>query len=76
MAAFQTPEPCDSVTRRVKLSRMLSKAEYDEALLRAHRLHEGVYRRVADKLGVDPKRRICLLRFCGPSRTQAVIEDL
>jgi len=33
---------------------MLSKTEYDEALLKAHRLHAGVYRRVADKLGIDP----------------------
>jgi hypothetical protein len=54
LAAFQTPEPCHSVTWRVKLSRVLSKAEYDEALLRAHRVHDGVYRRVADKLGIDP----------------------
>jgi hypothetical protein len=28
---------------------MLSKAEYEDALLKAHRLHVGVYRRVADK---------------------------
>jgi transcriptional regulator with XRE-family HTH domain len=33
---------------------MLSKAKYDEALLAAHRLHDGVYRRVAEKLGIDP----------------------
>ena len=32
---------------------MLSKAEYEDALLKTHRLHVGVYRRVADKLGVD-----------------------
>jgi hypothetical protein len=32
---------------------MLSKTEYDKALLKAHRLHLGLYRRVADKLGVD-----------------------
>jgi len=25
----------------------------DEALLKAHRLHAGIYRRVANKLGVD-----------------------
>jgi hypothetical protein len=30
------------------------QTENDEALLKAHRLHTGVYRRVADKLGVDP----------------------
>jgi transcriptional regulator with XRE-family HTH domain len=33
---------------------MRSKAEYEEALLKVHRLHEGLYRRVAEKLGVDP----------------------
>jgi hypothetical protein len=33
---------------------MLSKTEYDKALLKAHRLHIGVYRRVAHKLGVNP----------------------
>jgi hypothetical protein len=37
-----------------KLLRMPSKTEYDKALLHAHRLHAGVYRRVADQLGVDP----------------------
>jgi len=42
-----------SVTWGSKLSWMLSKAEYDEALLKAHRLHAGVYRRVAEKLGID-----------------------
>jgi hypothetical protein len=33
---------------------MLSKVEYDKALLRAHRRHVGVYRRVAEQLEVDP----------------------
>jgi len=33
---------------------MPSSTKDDEALLKAHRLHAGVYRRVADKLGVDP----------------------
>jgi hypothetical protein len=32
---------------------MLSGTEFDNALLRAHRLHTGLYRRVADKLGLD-----------------------
>jgi hypothetical protein len=32
---------------------MLSKAEYENALLKAHRLHAGIYRRVADQLGVE-----------------------
>jgi transcriptional regulator with XRE-family HTH domain len=33
---------------------MPSKTQYEEALLRAHKLHNGVYRRVAEKLGIDP----------------------
>jgi hypothetical protein len=36
-----------------KLWPMLSKAEYEDALLKAHRLHVGLYHGVADKLGVD-----------------------
>jgi hypothetical protein len=55
---FDLPEPLSfSVTGALlgsKLSPMLSNTEYDEALLKAHRLHDGVYRRVADQLGVDP----------------------
>jgi hypothetical protein len=33
---------------------MRSKTAYEEALLAAHKLHDGVYRRVAKKLGIDP----------------------
>jgi hypothetical protein len=33
---------------------MPSDTKHDKALLKAHRLHGGVYRRVADKLSVDP----------------------
>jgi hypothetical protein len=33
---------------------MLFKVEYDKALLKAHRQHAGVYRRVAEQLGVHP----------------------
>jgi|HubBroStandDraft_2_1064218.scaffolds.fasta_scaffold415169_2 hypothetical protein len=33
---------------------ILSKIKYDEALLKAHRRHAGVYHRVAEQLGVDP----------------------
>lgn len=29
------------------------QTKHDETLLKAHRLHAGVYRRVADELGVD-----------------------
>jgi hypothetical protein len=32
---------------------MRSKAEYEDALVKAHKLHLGVYRRVAAKLGID-----------------------
>lgn len=32
---------------------MLSKTDYDEALLKAHRLRAGLYRRVGNKLGFD-----------------------
>jgi len=32
---------------------MLSKDEFDEALLKAHKLHLGLYCRVANKLGVS-----------------------
>jgi len=32
---------------------MLSEDEFDEALLEAHKLHLGLYRRVANKLGVS-----------------------
>ena len=44
----------DSQTMGEKTPRMPSDTEHDKALLKAHRLHAGVYRRVADKLGVDP----------------------
>ena len=33
---------------------MPSDTKHDKALIKAHRLHAGVYRRVADKLGVNP----------------------
>jgi hypothetical protein len=33
---------------------MLSKTEHDKALLKAHKQHDGLYRRVAKKLGIDP----------------------
>ena len=32
---------------------MAESIHEDEVLLKAHRLHSGVYRRVANKLGVD-----------------------
>jgi hypothetical protein len=33
---------------------MLSNTKYEEALITAHRLHDGVYARVAAKHGIDP----------------------
>jgi hypothetical protein len=33
---------------------MPSDTKHDKALIKAHRLHSGVYRRVADKLKVNP----------------------
>jgi hypothetical protein len=33
---------------------MASESKRDEALLRAHMLHNGLYGRIAKKLGVDP----------------------
>jgi hypothetical protein len=41
------------IPSRSKLWLLQSKSEFDEALLKAHGLHLGLYRRVADKLGVD-----------------------
>lgn len=49
---------CGTATRRRsrkwggKLTAAI-QTEHDEALLKSHKLHIGVYRRVADKLGVD-----------------------
>jgi transcriptional regulator with XRE-family HTH domain len=39
--------------KREYTGQMRSESQFDEALLKAHRLHFGLYRRVADKLGVD-----------------------
>jgi transcriptional regulator with XRE-family HTH domain len=50
----------------------------DKALLRAHRLHAGVYRRVADKLGVDPSHvsRVAAGKRKGPDVQRAVLDEL
>ena len=52
--------------------------EYDEALLKAHRLHDGVYRRVADKLGVDASyvSRVAIGRRDVPKIRCAVLDEL
>jgi hypothetical protein len=49
---------------------MLSKTQYDDALLKAHRLHDGVYRRVAEKLGIDPSY---VSRVAAGTRQEATI---
>jgi transcriptional regulator with XRE-family HTH domain len=57
---------------------MLSDNKFDEALLKAHRLHAGVYRRVADKLGVDPSyvSRVAAGKRKGPDIQRAVVDEL
>jgi DNA-binding transcriptional regulator YdaS (Cro superfamily) len=50
----------------------------DKALLKAHRLHAGVYRRVADWLGVDPSyvSRVVAGKRKGPEVQRAVLDEL
>jgi transcriptional regulator with XRE-family HTH domain len=57
---------------------MLSRAEYDKALLKAHRLHDGVYRRVADKLGIDPSyvSRVAAGKRKGAKIRRAILNEL
>jgi hypothetical protein len=57
---------------------MLSNTEHDNALLKAHRLHAGVYRRVADKLGVDPSfvSRVAAGHRKGPKIRRALLDEL
>ena len=57
---------------------MPSDTEHDKALLKAHRLHAGVYRRVADKLGVDPSyvSRVAAGKRKGEKIRRAVIDEL
>jgi DNA-binding transcriptional regulator YdaS (Cro superfamily) len=54
------------------------KAKYDEALLKAHRLHSGVYRRVADQLGVNPSyvSRVATGQRKGPKVRRVLLEEL
>ena len=57
---------------------MPSDTEHDKALLKAHRLHAGVYRRVADKLGVDPSyvSRVAAGKRKGGKIRRAVVDEL
>jgi transcriptional regulator with XRE-family HTH domain len=57
---------------------MPSKTEYENALLKAHRLHVGLYRRVADKLGVDTSyvSRVATGKRKGAKVRRALLEEL
>jgi transcriptional regulator with XRE-family HTH domain len=57
---------------------MQSDTEHDEALLKAHRLHAGVFRRVADKLGVDPSyvSRVAAGKREEPKIQRAILDEL
>jgi transcriptional regulator with XRE-family HTH domain len=57
---------------------MRSKAEYEEALLKVHRLHEGLYRRVAEKLGVDPSyvSRVAAGKRQDQSIRRAILDEI
>jgi hypothetical protein len=57
---------------------MRPSAEYEEALLKAHRLHDGVYRRVAEKLGIDPSlvSRVSAGKRQAPEIRKALVEEL
>ncbi len=57
---------------------MLSETEHDKALLKAHRLHAGVYRRVADQLGVDPSyvSRVATGERKGAKVRRALLDEL
>ena len=54
------------------------QSKIDQALLKAHRLHTGVYRRVADKLGIDASYvcRVAIGRRDVPKIRCAVLDEL
>ena len=57
---------------------MSSRTVRDKALLKAHRLHAGIYRRVADKLGVDPSyvSRVAAGKRGGLKVRDALLDEL
>jgi hypothetical protein len=57
---------------------MSSDTKHGMALLKAHRLHAGVYRRVADKLGVDPSyvSRVAAGKRKGADIQRAILDEL
>jgi hypothetical protein len=52
--------------------------KHDNALLKAHRLHAGAYRRVATKLGVDPSyvSRVAAGKRTGSKVRDALLDEL
>jgi transcriptional regulator with XRE-family HTH domain len=57
---------------------MSSENKYDEILLKTHRLHLGLYRRVADKLGIDASyvSRVATGKRAEPKIRQAILDEL
>ena len=53
------------------------KAEYENALPKAHSLHSGVYRRVSAQLGVDPSyvSRVATGKRKGTKVRRALLDD-
>jgi transcriptional regulator with XRE-family HTH domain len=50
----------------------------DDAMIKAHKLHLGLYRRVADKLGVSASyvSRVVAGERKGPNIRQALLDEL
>jgi len=57
---------------------MPSGTKHDNALLKAHRLHAGIYRRVATKLGVDTSyvSRVAAVEREEPEVRRAILDEL
>jgi hypothetical protein len=60
------------------MSPMIRESKRDEALLRAHMLHTGLYKRVANKLGMDPSyvSRVASGDRIHPKIRRALLEEL
>ena len=57
---------------------MQPRTDYEEVLLTAHRLHDGVYRRVAEQLGVDASyvSRVAIGQRKSPEIRRAIVDEL
>jgi transcriptional regulator with XRE-family HTH domain len=57
---------------------MSPEKKYDEMLLKAHRRHLGLYRRLADKLGIDASyvSRVAAGKRSGPKILLAILDEL